>query len=420
MHDVASAKLLAVVHFHARWCPASKALSPPMQVFALKIPTARFFSVDVDDCDSLAEKYGITSLPASIVLRPRLVPQGRGKPAKLSNVDWPERRVNASGPETIVQLATAIVVASTDAERSVLGQTIDLSLFEADPAAAESGAQASKRLVTVAELESSLDGVAVSDAECVANSTSADTMACLANHQFHGHAAILDILSVEASAGPSTRQSSKENASRPGTSAGATQSPLPFNVSAHPDAKSGVARQMIERMTNDMARVIRARATSSQVVVAGITATVLDEFFAPQPVCHRIAKRKIEVAREQVLALLPALKALKAQDERVVQATPPLLEAASNAIGLSKNANEPDQLRQKLEFDLRRVSGQEVRHQCIHCGVAGCCPWSEQLLLFGLLSRSGPFLLGLRRPRLRCSSFTAPFCHLNAKKICSE
>ena len=358
MHRVASGKLLAVVHFHARWCPASKALSPPVQVFALKIPTARFFSVDVDDCDSLAEKYGITSLPASIVLRPRLVPQGRGKPAKLSNIDWPERRVNASGPETIVQLATAIVVASTDAERSVLGQTIDLSLFEVDPAAAESGAEASKRLLTVAELESSLDGVAVSDAECVANSTGADTLACLADHQFHGHAEILGILSVEAS-GPSTRQATEE-VSRPATSTNTARSPLPFNVSAHPDAKSGVARQMIERMTNDMARVIRARATTSQLVVAGITATVLDEFFAPQPVCHRIAQRKLEVAREQVLTLLPALKALKAQDERVVQATPPLLEAAANAIGLSNNANEPAQLRQKLEFDLRRVSGQEV------------------------------------------------------------
>ena len=49
--------LLAVVKFHANWCPQCQALAPAMRIFALKIPTVRVFSVDIDDCDGLAERY---------------------------------------------------------------------------------------------------------------------------------------------------------------------------------------------------------------------------------------------------------------------------------------------------------------------------------------------------------------------------
>jgi thiol-disulfide isomerase/thioredoxin len=50
------AGLLAVVKFHANWCPQCQALAPALRIFALKMPTVRVVSVDIDDCDGLAQK----------------------------------------------------------------------------------------------------------------------------------------------------------------------------------------------------------------------------------------------------------------------------------------------------------------------------------------------------------------------------
>ena len=61
-------KGLAVVDFSAEWCGPCKMLAPVLEELSDEIQ-ADFYNVDVDDNQQLAIQYGITNIPALLVMK---------------------------------------------------------------------------------------------------------------------------------------------------------------------------------------------------------------------------------------------------------------------------------------------------------------------------------------------------------------
>lgn len=62
-------KGLSLVDFNATWCGPCKMLSPVLEQLSEETPAMNFYAVDVDECVSLAMEYGISSIPALLILR---------------------------------------------------------------------------------------------------------------------------------------------------------------------------------------------------------------------------------------------------------------------------------------------------------------------------------------------------------------
>ncbi len=63
-------KKAAVVDFSAAWCGPCKMLAPVLEEVSEEMSDAvSFYNVDVDENPDLAQKFGITSIPALVVLK---------------------------------------------------------------------------------------------------------------------------------------------------------------------------------------------------------------------------------------------------------------------------------------------------------------------------------------------------------------
>ena len=63
-------KKAAVVDFSAAWCGPCKMLAPVLEEVSGEMSDAvSFYNVDVDENPDLAQKFGITSIPALVVLK---------------------------------------------------------------------------------------------------------------------------------------------------------------------------------------------------------------------------------------------------------------------------------------------------------------------------------------------------------------
>ena len=61
---------VAVVDFSAEWCGPCKMLAPVLEQVSQELDgKINFFNVDVDDNGDLAQEYGITNIPALLVLK---------------------------------------------------------------------------------------------------------------------------------------------------------------------------------------------------------------------------------------------------------------------------------------------------------------------------------------------------------------
>ena len=58
----------AVVDFSATWCGPCQMLGPVMEEISNEMPATGFYNVDVDENQELAVKYGITNIPAVLIL----------------------------------------------------------------------------------------------------------------------------------------------------------------------------------------------------------------------------------------------------------------------------------------------------------------------------------------------------------------
>lgn len=59
----------AVVDFSATWCGPCKMLAPVLEQVSEELEQVKFFNVDVDEAADLAAEYGISNIPAMLVLK---------------------------------------------------------------------------------------------------------------------------------------------------------------------------------------------------------------------------------------------------------------------------------------------------------------------------------------------------------------
>lgn len=62
-------KGLSLVDFNATWCGPCKMLAPVLEELSNEMTAMRFYAVDVDENVPLAMEYGISSIPALLVMK---------------------------------------------------------------------------------------------------------------------------------------------------------------------------------------------------------------------------------------------------------------------------------------------------------------------------------------------------------------
>jgi len=60
---------VAVIDFSATWCGPCKMLAPVIDEVSEQMEDVNFFNIDVDENQSLAVKYGVSSIPAVMVFK---------------------------------------------------------------------------------------------------------------------------------------------------------------------------------------------------------------------------------------------------------------------------------------------------------------------------------------------------------------
>ncbi|WP_026889013.1 thioredoxin [Clostridium beijerinckii] len=70
IENVENSKGIAVVDFFATWCGPCKMLAPVFEEASMEVRgKAKFFKIDIDESESIAEKYGISAVPTMIVFK---------------------------------------------------------------------------------------------------------------------------------------------------------------------------------------------------------------------------------------------------------------------------------------------------------------------------------------------------------------
>lgn len=59
----------SLVLFTAAWCPPCRAIKPSLESLAAERTDVAFFTLDVDEHQQVAQRYGIRSLPTLLVFR---------------------------------------------------------------------------------------------------------------------------------------------------------------------------------------------------------------------------------------------------------------------------------------------------------------------------------------------------------------
>lgn len=60
---------LALVKFTGRWCPPCKAIQPTLDAIAAAHPSLTVLTLDVDEQQQVAQRYGVRSVPTLIAFR---------------------------------------------------------------------------------------------------------------------------------------------------------------------------------------------------------------------------------------------------------------------------------------------------------------------------------------------------------------
>lgn len=69
-HEVLQSDRPVLVDFHAGWCAPCKALGPTIDALAVEFEgRAVVAKVDVDESPSLAQRYGVQSIPTLLVIK---------------------------------------------------------------------------------------------------------------------------------------------------------------------------------------------------------------------------------------------------------------------------------------------------------------------------------------------------------------
>ena len=65
--EVLESEKKVLVDFNANWCGPCKMLKPILEEVASNNENIKFVSINIDDCDELAEEYNVSSIPCLVV-----------------------------------------------------------------------------------------------------------------------------------------------------------------------------------------------------------------------------------------------------------------------------------------------------------------------------------------------------------------
>ncbi len=60
---------MELLDFYADWCGPCKMLKPTIEEFEKAHPEVKVTSINIDEEEELAEKYGVSSIPCLVVLK---------------------------------------------------------------------------------------------------------------------------------------------------------------------------------------------------------------------------------------------------------------------------------------------------------------------------------------------------------------
>ena len=60
---------IIVVDFFADWCGPCKSLARTLEELSEELDSVKFVKINVEDCDSVAEKFGIRNIPTLIIFK---------------------------------------------------------------------------------------------------------------------------------------------------------------------------------------------------------------------------------------------------------------------------------------------------------------------------------------------------------------
>lgn len=67
--DEVKQQKVALIDFSAAWCGPCKMLAPVLEEVSEQMSDVSFYNVDVDENMDLAQQFGITNIPALVVLK---------------------------------------------------------------------------------------------------------------------------------------------------------------------------------------------------------------------------------------------------------------------------------------------------------------------------------------------------------------
>ena len=67
--EVLNSKDKVVIDFYANWCGPCRMLRPILEDLSQEIVSCKFASINIDEEEELAEKYGIASIPCLVMFK---------------------------------------------------------------------------------------------------------------------------------------------------------------------------------------------------------------------------------------------------------------------------------------------------------------------------------------------------------------
>ena len=295
----ASTEALFVVVFHATWCAPCCALAPMIRKLALMTPAAKFLRIDIDQCDALAARLLVRSLPTVKFVRGGL---------RTSHV---LSSLAGVGEEFLEKFKTMLNVAYTTDERNRMELFRKAQLGEFGDKEAQFARESSELLQADA------------DEICVLTSR---PLAVISN-------IVEEISRSERGLAP-------------------IRSKLSFDVSKHDTARTAVAQSMLQRMNEDVQSYARIANDLPTPRLSLLSEHGIRRYFSGQAE----AAEDIRTTIRHVEELIVKLQSLRRSDEAAVNLSISLVRSCANFVDLSVGDTL---LRcQRVEFLLRRAAGQ--------------------------------------------------------------
>jgi hypothetical protein len=272
-------------------------------IIAIVIIPFSLAQVDVDECEDLAGRFEIASMPTVLLIR------GGNTPKSIVG------RVQGGGPQFLAEFGRVLGTTLTDSEAVRLTK---YNQSQADRAEDDS------------DTPSVLANMSTSQQQLEVLST----------------APLADMNPFVVACAPAPLKSLSSG----------TGSSLPFDVSRHESAGTAVARSVLDRIEADVKAYAGYVSSTPVTRMIHLTDADVAAFFAGDLKAEDDVQRALSEMRE----LQVKLRRLKDDDERMVQDCVTLLEKASNWVDISEDALTTEQKAARLRFLLQRTARQNA------------------------------------------------------------